>query len=283
MYRTFKYTYFLVLILPLAILLTTSCSEYEKLLKSGDASLKYDKAIEYYEDGQYTRAVTLIEQVLPVYRATTKAEKLNYYHAMCYYQLRDYILAGHYFQNFIRTYNSSEFKEEVEYLYAYCYYLLSPKYSLDQSFTVNAIDALNLYSRKYPESEKVAQSSSMVRELENKLVKKSFESAKLYFNLGEYKSAIVAVQTSLEDYPESNFREDLLFLSLKAQFLLAENSIMSKKQDRYQNTIDDYYTFIFEFPESAYIKEAEKMFEDARSNITTNPDENLEITKKDGL
>ncbi|HDJ33323.1 MAG TPA: outer membrane protein assembly factor BamD [Bacteroidetes bacterium] len=264
----------------LILLLAGACSEYEKVLKNPDPHVKYEKGMEYFQEGQYTRAATVFEQIIPVFRGTEKAETLDFYYAMSYYRMKDYILAGHYFRTFMRTFPNSEHREEAEYLAAYCDYLLSPRPSLDQTNTYNAIDAFTLYIRRYPDSERVPLCRQLIRELEDKLVEKSFNSAKLYFDLGYYNSAIVALTNSLNDYPESKYREDQMFLLLKSKYLLAENSVPEKQQERYQDTIDEYYSFISEFPESKYLQEAQKIFSDSRSRAGgTGPDAGREITE----
>jgi outer membrane protein assembly factor BamD len=275
--------FYQIICLVFLVGILSSCSEYEKVLKSGDATLKKDKALEYYADNQYTRAVTLLEQIIPVYRGTKDAEQLNFSQAMCYYKLKDYILASHYFQSFVRDYVNSSYQEESEYLLAYCFYLLSPRPSLDQSYTKNAIEAFQIFIRKYPTSEKIKECQKLLSEMQEKLVDKAYEGAKLYYNLGQYKAAIVALRDALKDYPSSNYREEMMFLLLKSNYLLAENSVAEKQQDRYQNTIDEYYTFIYEYPQSKYIKEAEKIFDDSRSKLSDKPDVTKEITEKHGL
>ena len=255
------------IILLFLLIAGASCSEYEKLLKSTDPYLKYDKGLEYYEAGKYVKAATVFEQILPVFRGTDKAESLNFYHAMCYYKVKDYILAGHYFRTFFRTYPNSQFRQEAEFLAAYSDYLLSPRPSLDQSSTYAAIEALRFYIRRYPESDKVEQAGKLIKELEDKLVQKSFNSAKLYFDLGYYNSAVIALTNSLNEYPDTRYREELMFLLLKSKYLLAANSIAEKQQDRYQNAVDEYYSFISEFPKSKFLREAEKIFLDARGHL----------------
>jgi len=97
--------------------------------------------------------------------------------------------------------------------------------------------------------------------MRNKLVEKSYLNAKLYYNLGDYKASIIALKNSLNEFPDTKYREELLFLILKSTYLLADNSIQSKRKQRFQDTIDEYFTFISEFPESNYKKEAQKMYE----------------------
>jgi outer membrane protein assembly factor BamD len=248
----------------LLVLLAVGCGEYEKILKSRDYAFKLDKAIQYYEEEEYVKAGTLFDQVANIYRGTTKADTVKYYQAKSYYGQRDYILAGHYFNELATTYPNSEYLEESEFMVAFCYYQMAPRPSLDQDNTYKAINAFKMYMVKYPTSDKVSQCQELIAELNDKLVQKSYDSAKLYYDLGYYKSAIIALRNSLQRYPDTQFREDLLYLILRSSYLLADNSVESKRMDRFQATVDEYLTFKSEFPESEYIRDADRMYRSAQ-------------------
>lgn len=254
-------------------LVITSCSGYEKVLKSEDLDFKYKKAMEYYHEEDYARAASVFEQLASLMRGTAKSDSVNFYLAKSYFGQRDYILAGHHFKTFANVYANSKFAEEAEFMAAYCYYKSSPRPNLDQTDTYNAIEAFQLFIIKYPESPKVNECIELINELRDKLVQKSYLNAKLYFDMGEYKAAIIALNNSLNDYPDTQFREELMFLILKSNYLLAENSIESKKKERFQATLDEYYSFISEFPKSDYNKEANKIYESTLEILDINTNE----------
>ena len=54
---------------------------------------------------------------------------------------------------------------------------------------------------------------------------------------------------------------------LRAKFQLAEESVASRKDERYRDAIDEYYAFKNEFPESKYMKEAERIFRISTRNL----------------
>jgi outer membrane protein assembly factor BamD len=248
--------------LPIIILLTilfSGCGEYEKILKSDDYDLKYDKALSYYEQEKYIKATTIFEQILPRFRGTEKSEKINFLNAKSYYLMGDYIMGEHHFRTFFKTYANSEYAEESYFLAAYCYYNLSPRPSLDQEYSYKAINSFTLFMNRFPGSERVKECNVLIEELQDKLSEKSYLNAILYFNLSDYKASRVAIQNSLEEYPDTKFREELLYLKLNSQFLLSENSVTEKQKERYQTTLDEYYSFIEEFPVSNYEKEIEKI------------------------
>ncbi len=248
----------------LLIVIASSC-KYEKLLKSRDYRLKYNKALEYYAEEDYMRAEGLFEQLKPVLKGTIQADTVFFYGAYCSYNQKEYLLAAHYFNDFKSAFSNSPFAEEAEYMSAYCMYLQTPRPTLDQTYTYQAISALSIYMARYPNSERTDQSIRIIKELRNKLVDKSYQNAKLYFELGNYKAAIVALNISLDDFPETKHREEIMYLILKSKFLLAENSIRIKKIERYQSTVDEYYSFSGEFPDSEYLKEATEMFDNSNS------------------
>jgi outer membrane protein assembly factor BamD len=247
---------FSILILTLA-----GCSGYEKILKSNDYKLKYKTALSYYyEKEDYVRAGTLFDQIAAVFRGTDQADTIYYLQAMSYFKQSDYILSGHYFRTFAATYGGSPFVEQADFMGAYCYYLLSPRPELDQTNTVQAIQAFQLYMIKYPGSEKSEEVKAFLAELRDKLVEKSYLSAKLYYNLEDYKASMVALTNSLIAYPDNKYREEIMFMLVKSSYMFAEKSVSSKKKERFQDAVDEYYSFAAEFPESRFIKEAKRYY-----------------------
>jgi outer membrane protein assembly factor BamD len=269
-----KFGYHKVGWMLLALLMIAGCGEYEKILKSRDYPVKFEKAMEYYEAGEYVKSATLFDQVANIYRGTTKADTVKFYQAMSYYGQRDYILAGHYFNELATTYTNSDYLEESEFMTAYCYYKMSPRPSLDQESTFQAINALKMYIVRYPTSSRVDECRKLIAELSDKIVEKSYNSAKLYYDLGYYKSAVIALRNSLSAYPETGYREEMMFLILRSSYLLADNSVESKKKERMQATADEYLSFKSEFPESKYTKDAEKIFSSIQDNLDMNITDN---------
>jgi len=171
------------------------------------------------------------------------------------------MMAGYYFSELSATYASSVYLEESDFMVGYCYYKQSPRAELDQQTTYKAITAMQMFMVKHPTSQRITESNEIIKEMTDKLVEKSYISARLYYDLGYYKSAILALRNSLIQNPESKFREDLMFLILKSSYLLADGSIPSKQLERFQTTVDEYYSYIGEFPDSSNSREAKRMYE----------------------
>lgn len=249
------------------VFIISSCSPYQKLLKSTDYELKYTKAMEYYQAEQYLRASTLFEELVNIFRGSEKGEKVTYAYAECLFKMKDYLLAQHYYQVFVKDFSGSEHAENAQFKNALCYYLLSAKPRLDQEDTYNALAEFTTYLSIYPSGANVAESVAKMTELRDKLVYKSYLNAKLYFNLGDYMgnnylSAVIAAQNSLKEFPDTKYREELSFLILDSKYRQAINSIEAKKAERLRDCMDEYYSFVNEYPQSVYQKKTKKIFED---------------------
>ena len=266
------YTALLVLLMALT---SFSCSQYEKVVKSEDVNLKYTKAFEYYNKGDYVKSGALFDQLAPLTRGTRRADSVFFFQAMSQYKLTDYIIAGHYFNVFVGLYQNSRFIEEATYMEAYCYYLQSPRPELDQIPTNQALDAFHLYMIRYPKSAKIADCQQIVTELNEKLMEKAFLSAKLYYNLSDYKASIVALNNCLVDFPETKLREEIMFLILKSKYLLALNSINVKQTERFQDLVDEYFSFVAEYPNSKNKKDADVMYKESSKYIKDKDTETL--------
>lgn len=238
----------LLIVFSFVLLLFSGCSEYQKLLKKDDHKLKYKSAIVYYNAEEYVKAATLFEQLTPIYVGTSKAQTISYYKAYCSYGQGLYLQAQYEFERFVGQYDDSSYAEECFYMSAYCYYMQSPKPRLDQLPTKDAIDAFQLYINKYPNSTRIDECNSLIDELQNKLVFKSYLSARNYYDRGKHPSAIVALKNSLKEYPGSKFREDLMFMLLQSRYELAGRSVEAKKLERYNDAQEEYFSYIDEFP-----------------------------------
>jgi outer membrane protein assembly factor BamD len=263
----FKKGVYLALISVILILLFSSCSEYQKLLKSNDYDLKYEKAMEYYDAEDYIRASTLLEELMAVYRGTETAEQVYYRYAYTYYYQKDYFTAGYYFDHFVSNFPNSKYADECAFMKAYCFYMDSPSPNLDQTSTYKAIDELQIFINRHPQSTRIEECNRLIDELNDKLVEKSFNGAKLYFDLGEFKASITALNNSLLEYPDTKYREELLYLILKSNFELARNSIQEKIRERYEQTTEAYYKLVEEFPETKHLREAERIYQAAQKAL----------------
>jgi outer membrane protein assembly factor BamD len=245
----------------LFIISFASCkSEFESIRTSNDPEKIYQKADEYYNNKEYYKAQSLFELAIPYYRGKELAETLFYKYAYTYYYSGEYILASHYFKNFSNTFYNSSKKEEMDFMSAFAHYKLSPNFKLDQSFTDKAIEGFQLFVNTYPNSERIPEINRLIDEMRRKQEIKSFEQAFLYYNIGQYQAAVVSFDNFLKDYPGSTKSEEARYLKIKASFIISENSIYDKKEERYDITVKYYNEFIKKHPQSKWIDEVEDIY-----------------------
>jgi outer membrane protein assembly factor BamD len=256
-----------------------SCGDYQKIVKSTDYEYKLKKAKEYYENKEYSRASQLYQELVNIYRGTSRADQIYYYLAKSCYGQRDYVLSSHYFRQMLKEFPRSEYNEEAQFLIGYCYFLDSPTARLDQKTSQDAIDALQLFINIFPGSSRVVEANKLIDELREKLVYKSYLSGRLYYDLADYRAAVISLTNSIKEYPDSKYREELMYYLLKAKYLLGENSIDEKKRERLNNALDEYFTFTDEFPESKYRKEADRFFASTKKLMNLSDEEINKIQK----
>ncbi|GAK37833.1 lipoprotein protein, putative [Bacteroides graminisolvens DSM 19988 = JCM 15093] len=256
----------------LAAMLLSSCGEYNKLLKSTDYEYKYEAAKNYFAKGKYSKSATLLNELITILKGTDKAEESLYMLGMSYYNQKDYQTAAQTFITYYNSYPRGTFAELARFHAGKGLCLDTPEARLDQSGTYKAIQELQMFLEYFPNSTKKSEAQNMIFELQDKLVQKELLSARLYYNLGNYMgnnflSCVVTAQNALKDYPYTHYREDLSILILKSKYEMAIYSVEEKKGERYRETIDEYYAFVNEFPESKYLKEAEKIFKESKEII----------------
>ncbi len=249
------------------IVVFSSCSEYQKALKSEDVGTRYNMASKLYDAEKYNKAIRLFELLAPSYRGKPSAEKMFYMFAQSYYKTQQYYLAGYQFESFVSSYPKSEKLEEAAFLGAKSYSTLSPVYSLDQTDTKKAIDKMQTFIDNYPNSTYLAEANATVKKLGEKIEKKVFENAKGYNTISDYKSALIAFDNFIADYPGTPFKEEALYYKLNSAYQLAVNSIPSKMEERL-NVAKVAYTSLIRFnEETKYKSKADQMSAKIEKNL----------------
>lgn len=255
----------------IAVLALTSCDTFNKVYKSSDINYKYETAKAYYLDANYSKASQLLEGMVTMFKGSDKAEESLILLARCYYNSKDFETASQYFKVYYTNYPRGEFAEYARFYSGKSLFEGITEPELDQTNTYTAISELQLFMEYFPYSEYRDEAQQMILRMHELLVEKELLSAKLYYELGDYmaymgnnyQASILTAQTVMDDYPYTAFREELSILILRARYKMALHSVESKKMERYRATIDEYYAFKTEFPDSKYLKEAEKYYKEA--------------------
>ena len=243
----------------LLVVLFSSCSEYQKAVKSEDVEVKLKAATNKYEAGKYEKAIRLFEQIAPVYRGKPQAESMFYMFAQSYYKTKQYYLSGYQFESFAALYPKSALTEEAAFLSAKSYSYLSPVYTLDQVDTDKAITKMQVFIDTYPNSKYLAEANIVAKELREKLEKKAFEIARQYNTISDYKSAIKAMDNFISDYPGTPYKEKALYYKLDSSYKLAINSVPAKMEERLNNAKTAHQSLMKFNSNTEYKEEADNM------------------------
>lgn len=259
-----------IAILACAALLFSGCaSEFNRVYKSTDSDYKYEYAKECFASGKFTRAITLLQELVTIEKGTDNGEESLYMLAMSEFCSRDYESASATFKKYFTSYPKGIYAEQAAYYIGRSLYEGTPEPRLDQTPTVGAISAYQEFLDYYPDSKYRQKAQENLFDLQDNLVEKELISARLYYNLGDYfgnctnggsnyEACIVTAQNALKTYPYTKRREDFAVLIMKSKYELARQSVESKKLDRYRDAEDECYGFLNEYPESKEKDTAEK-------------------------
>jgi len=254
-------------VLIAAIFLSSCGKSINKVLKSPDAEYKLRIAEKYFVQKKYSKAQVLFEDVMPFYKTRAEFQDIYYKYAYCAYNQADYLNAENLFKTFLEIFPNSPKAEEMDYMRAYSYFKQSPKPELDQTNTIKAMGMMQVFINTHPGSARNKEASEIIDICRAKLEIKDYKSAKLYFDMGQFRAAGVAFTTLLNGYPESGKADEYKLLIIKSYFRFAEMSIEGKKTERFEKVINECEDFVDRFPESKLRKEAEDYLNLSQTNI----------------
>ena len=227
------------------LLALAACSDYGKVYKSKDISLKYRWAMDLYEKKKWSKSMELLEQCKEGYRNQLDTlEKVYFKIAYANYHLKAYDFASMYFKDFTDNFGASPQAEEAAYMALLCDVKYVSDADLDQSQTKDIINALQTFINFYPESKYVELCNGHIDELRGKLHVKAYDQVKQYYGMSEFKNAAAAAKIVVKQYPDHPKKEELDYLIVDAQYRYAMNSLEAKRLERLELTLanaQDYF------------------------------------------
>lgn len=240
-------------IIPVIILALNffSCSG-SKDLSGLSPEEKFLLAKQKYEKKNYVDAITEFESIAIQHSGSAVMDDVQYYLGLCYYGKNEFIRAAFEFSKLIKNYPTSEYVRDAQFMLAESYYELSPHYSLDQRYTESAIEEYQAFIDFFPEDPRVKDAEIKIKELNDKLARKIYETAERYRRMDYSKSAIIYYDQLLEKYPDSKYSSSALYNKIK---------ILASK-NRKAEVIEEATRYLQLFPESEYSNEVKKILND---------------------
>jgi outer membrane protein assembly factor BamD len=239
--------------------------------------VKYEYAKKYFNEGKFNRSATLLEDVVKLMRGSAYGEESLYLLAQSYYNMKDYFTASEYFKTYYTSYPKGEYAELARFYAANGLYLEAPDARLDQTDTYKAMQQFQDFIEYYPQSEKKEIAQQALFEMQEKLALKELMAIKLYYNLGNYvpypfpggnfMSCVITAQNAMRTYPFSKYREDYMFYIFMSKYEMAVQSVEEKKDFRYRDVIDEYYSYVNDYPQGKYLKDIKKLHENIAKKI----------------
>jgi len=236
-----------------------SCSDYNAIVKGDDYNKKFEKANTLFDTKEFDRCIVLYEQIYQHAPKTGEGELSYYRLAKSYYEIEDFYMSGYYFSSFVQRFPYSPKTEEAYFMMAMSNVKNSPEYSLDQSETEQAINSIQSFVDRYPQSKLVDSCNNVIDNLRFKLERKEFEQVRLYAKTENFRAAVTAAEIFLEKYSKSKFCEEASYILVKNSFKLAINSIPSKKLERLEQTKERFSNFASLYANSDYLKELDNL------------------------
>ncbi len=250
----------------LLIMFLTSCGKFYKLEKSTNWEELYAAANAYYDEGEYNKAIILYDKVLPVIKGTERSELADFNYAYSHYRMKRYIEAAGYFNTFYQTYNRSPMAEEAMFMNAYSLYLDSPDFNLDQKSSKDAVNAIQLFINRFPESDSYERATAMIDDLQKRFEEKAYQESSLYYRLTDglypgqfYRACIINFQNFAKSYPDSDYNEELAFKLVEVAHAYGERSVFEKKEERLRNALSFGDQFKRKYPNSSYLGRVENL------------------------
>ncbi|WP_185850840.1 outer membrane protein assembly factor BamD [Blattabacterium cuenoti] len=134
-------------------------------------------------------------------------------------------------------------------------FIKSLDFNLDQKKTLVAIDLLKTFIQRYPNHEKIKEAKNILDILMKKLEKKDFYIANSYFLMQKYKSSLIYFQDFIKRYPDSIFKEKVLYKICVIKYKMADN------KEKASTFFDSYNEYVKLYPNSnSRIKELQMYY-----------------------
>lgn len=256
------------IILGIGFLLLVSCNrEFNRAMQSADKDYILEVADKEYDKKKWENALTLYDHAKNLIKEIDESKKVIYKSAYANYYNENHRLAGQQFKRYSSSFPTDSLAEETAYLAAQCYYEGSLEFNLDQSNSDLAIKEMQNFIDRYPTSTKISEANDRIAELIVRKEKKAFENAKTMYKIAQYKASSIAFDNMLTDFPDTQYREELLFNIFRSKANLGIQSMLELKKERLIEANTAYRNFLKNYPDSKFVDEANSLKKDVDKEL----------------
>ncbi|MCX6151842.1 MAG: outer membrane protein assembly factor BamD [Ignavibacteriales bacterium] len=225
---------------------------------TADEYFKYAKTL--FDDEDYLQCVQEFQSILLQFPGNAIADDAQYYLAESHFKKGEYILAAYEYSRLIKDMPASEYLPQAQFMLAQSYFELSPRYQLDQRYTKKAIEEFQAFIDFFPTNAKVAEAEKMIKDLNDKLAEKEFNTAVIYEKLEYWKASIYYYTVVTETYHDSKYCSQAMYNKIKLFANLNDN----------MNALKEISAFIQKFPTDSKAEEIKKLQEALTKSTVSN-------------
>ncbi|MCY4418301.1 MAG: outer membrane protein assembly factor BamD [Cytophagales bacterium] len=233
-----------------------SCTAFHKVKNDPDWEIRYRAAIRYYESEEYAKASLLLEPLLNLTKGSEDGERILWMYAQSLYNQKKYILSAYHFKEFTDTYIQSPERENAYFLHVSSKYEITNPHNLDANPTFEVISVAQNFLDLYPKSSYREEVQGIMDEMQISLEKKAFGQVKMYFHMEYNRATTVSSRHFREDFPDSAYVPESMYLEILAQYRWAQRSIPEKQSERYKKVLSLHERFVDLFPEDPFLRES---------------------------
>lgn len=213
------------------------------------AEERFERAKTLFDNEDYLEAINEFTVLTLQFQGSAYADDAQYYLGECRFARGEFLLGVFEYQQLMRNMPASPLVPDTQFKLGLSYTMLSPKSTLDQSYTLKAIDELQTFVEYYPSHPQATRAEEIIRDLTNKLAKKSFEIAEQYSKLEWYKSSIFYYDDVIEKYHDTEYAP-LSYLG-KVEVLVT--------REKYKEAAQELRMFYDKYPNSVLRSRADKL------------------------
>ena len=230
------------------VLITAACSSSVDTSQFNSEGF-FNYALQLYNEEDYEPALQQFQNIILQYPGSSVYDDAQYYLGMTYFKRKQYLLGAYEFSKLIRNIPASPFVPESQFMLAECYYQLSPSYQLDQAYTKKAIDEFQAFIDFFPSNTKVEEADKKIKELNEKLAQKDYQSAIIYERMEYDRAAIKYFAQVVDVYHDTKYAPMALYHKIQLEI----------KRGMKSEAYDDVNTFISRYPNDPDVEEIKKL------------------------
>jgi outer membrane protein assembly factor BamD len=198
-----------VALLLSVLFLMTACSSKVHERPTVDKAMA--QAMRSFEKGRHVDALDRFNRMGLDYAGSALMDSIRFMEAECQYNLKDYLLAADLYDEVLERYPSSPLVDDSRVRVADCFFELSPRYSLDQSYTYRAMQEYQGLLDDYPNSEYAVLAEERLDNCRHKLAWKDVKNAELYYRMSSWPAALIYLNEILETWYDQPDVEELAY------------------------------------------------------------------------